>query len=124
MKIKDYLNDGANWQAQAVLAFLKRNACNKDMEVGRYENGREQGYIFTQRKDGAQMNIAVYEHRNSDNLCVVVFEKLTMNTPTNTDVWENMKDKYDVTETFDCGEIETCAHYIEDTFDEFLSSLE
>ena len=121
MKIEDYMNDGADWQAQAVLAYLKGNYANKDIEVGRYENCREQGYIFTKRKNSKQMNVAVYEHRNSDMLCVVAFELLTMNTPKNFDVWENMKDKWDVTKSFDCGNIKECATYIEGVFEKFFS---
>lgn len=124
MKIKDYMNDGANWQAQAVLAYIRWNYDNEDIEVARYENKREQGYILTLRKNGKQMNVAVYEHRNSDSICVVVFEKVTPNSPKNTDVWENMTDKWDVTELFGCGNIEECANYIEEVFDEFISSME
>ena len=76
-KIEQYLGDGANWQAQAVLAYLRMAAfrvreCTKpliadpEIEVGRYENCREQGYVF-RLKVGTEilMNYAVYEHRNN-----------------------------------------------------------
>ena len=74
MKITDYLNDGANWQAQGVLAYLKSQ--HIDINVTRYDNCREQGYIFFKRvskgRKTYQKNVTVYEHRNSDALCIVV----------------------------------------------------
>lgn len=59
--INNYLNDGANWQAQAVLCYLRGNEFeysngyydseNREylakIKVGRCENCREQGYVFT-----------------------------------------------------------------------------
>ena len=137
INIIDYLNDGANWQAQAVLAYLKgqkgyilEDSWNEDLGaymaklfVGRYENCREQGYIFSIVYRGKQRNYAVYEHRNSDNLCVVVFDRLTLNTPTLDDVGDFMKDKYDCTETYPGGEIERCGDYIAKDMKNFISSV-
>ena len=90
--INEYLNDGANWQAQAVLAYMKGNIIrvedfvkyeNKDKNlsyrarVGRYENCREQGYVFSiQIGYGNERHYAVYEHRNSDILCVLISDGL------------------------------------------------
>ena len=126
MKIKDYLNDGANWQAQAVLAYLKSQ--DIDIDVTRYENCREQGYIFfkkvTKDKKVSQINVAVYEHRNSDAICIVVFEKTTTNDPLETDVWENMEDKWDTTSDFNYGEIVNCGDAIIEVFEEFESRFE
>lgn len=126
MKITDYLNDGANWQAQAVLVYLKSQ--NIDIDVTRYDNCREQGYIFFKRvskgRKAYQKNVAVYEHRNSDALCIVVFDKVTFNDPLNSDVWENMEDKWDTTADFKCGEIVECGDNIIDIFKEFKSSFE
>ena len=75
MKVRNYLHDDANWQAQCVLAYLRANLSKfkHDLEVTRYYNCREQGYIFFMRifdKGMHQMNVAVYEHRNSDSLCI------------------------------------------------------
>ena len=124
MNIKNYLDDGANWQAQAVLAYLK--SCeDHNIHVTRYDNCREQGYIFYKRvlnlaeNKMCQMNIAVYEHRNSDALCIVAFEKLTHESPLNSDVWENMEDKWDTTADFDCGKIVDCGDTILEMFEEF-----
>ena len=59
VNINEYLNDGANWQAQAVLAYIKGNIFSLEnfvkydnnlfykAKVGRYENCREQGYVFS-----------------------------------------------------------------------------
>ena len=129
MKISNYLEDGANWQAQSVLVYLKRLIPSSfEIEVTRYDNCREQGYIFFCRKyvggKQYQKNVAVYEHRNSDELCIVEFDKVTFNDPINSDVWENMKDKYDVTKSFDYGNIVECGDCIFDIFDEFISACE
>ena len=126
MKIADYLNDGANWQAQGVLAYLKSQ--DIDINVTRYNNCREQGYIFFKRvskgKKTYQKNVAVYEHRNSDALCIVVFDKVTSNDPLNSDVWENMEDKWDTTASFNYGGIVDCGDNIIEVFKEFESNLE
>ncbi|MBP5722077.1 MAG: hypothetical protein J6X18_00635 [Bacteroidales bacterium] len=137
VKVEDYLNDGANWQAQAVLAYLKSQysyplqgtwnnelRCYKaDFYVGRYENCREQGYVFSVRYMGEQRNYAVYEHRNSDVLCVVVFDRLTINTPSLDDVIANMKNKYDTTKKFKCGEILSCGAYILEDAKNFIDTI-
>lgn len=123
MSIERYLNDdGANWQARCVLIYLGRHLPN--LEVVRYENCREQGYIFYMAIDDKQMNVAVYEHRNSDALCIVSFEKFTGYTPPKAkDVWENMEDKWDTTADFECGEIVKCGESILDIFEDFEESL-
>lgn len=127
MKIKEYLNDGANWQAQSVLAYFKSiipcNSYVTNVEVTRYENCREQGYIFYLSKGGKQMNVAVYEHRNCDALCIVAFE-CSPHFPSREEVWEHMNDKWDVTKDFKEGEIKACTEAILDIFEEFESAFE
>ena len=128
MNIKGYINDGANWQAQCVLAYLRSHLSlvKNEIQVTRYDNCREQGYIFFMRlytESGIkQMNIAVYEHRNSDDLCIVSCDKTTFNAPLTQDIWENMKDKWDTTANFDCGNILDCGSTIIDIFQEFEES--
>jgi hypothetical protein len=136
--IEKYMNDGANWQAQCVLAYLratKNNAVDKtwnkeyklyeaEVCVGRYENCREQGYIFSVRYDGKQRNYCVYEHRNSDELCVVVFDALTINTPTLDMVSDAMGDnKWNYTKAFPCGQIMECGDYILDNIRKWIDGL-
>lgn len=134
INIESYMNDGANWQAQCVLACLRAqvgaitelawdaNAHRSDAEVvvGRYENCREQGYVFSlQYEYKTILHIAVYEHRNSDNLIVIVFKANVINTP-NVDVVMKDRGKYDYTKSFKCGQIEECTEYIVDKMKEEL----
>lgn len=127
--IENYLNDGANWQAQCVLMYLRANIGSMDIMniyVGRYENGREQGYIFSVRNEPleTQRNYAVYEHRNSDQLCIVRFDtELTVDTPSKQKVWDAMQDnKWNYTKAFGCGDIEQCGEYIINDMKQFLCS--
>ena len=89
INIEHYMTDGANWQAQCVLAYLRRmghsvvedltwdkeqRRAEGELQVGRCENCREQGYVFTITYGVKQLaHFWVYEHRNSDDLCVVEF---------------------------------------------------
>lgn len=135
INIENYMNDGADWQAQSVLAYLrsmKVNAVEKSwnkefhkydasIEVGRYENCREQGYIFSVHYKGKQRNYCVYEHRNSDDICVVVFDGVTINTPTLKMVCDAMEDnKWNYTKAFPCGQIMECGNYILDDMNKFI----
>lgn len=137
VQVNKYLDDGANWQAQSVLAYLRAmyswvvngtynqelHLSEADFMVGRYENCREQGYVFSLRYMGKQRNYAVYEHRNSDNLIVLVFDGITINTPCGEQVWGNMKDKYDYTKSFSCGQIMECGGYIIEDAQRFINGL-
>ena len=116
MEIKSYLNDGACWQAQCALAYLRRNEDDileaswyDDLEeyqakihVGRFENCREQGYVFSikSRHFDKQGNWVVYEHRNVDHAVVFYFDKRTINTPTCDEVCKEMGDKWNYTKSF------------------------
>jgi len=134
MKLKNYLNDGANWQAQSVLAYLRHfeeiiidDSWDKEkeyykakIEVGRLENCREQGYIFSLRYGIKQMNYAVYEHRNSDCICVDAFELYTINTPTLEDLCSFVKDKWDHTKSFSFGQIMECGDWIWHEMEDFI----
>lgn len=138
INIENYMHDGANWQAQAVLAYLrttKNNAIDKtwikenkcydaSVEVGRYENCREQGYIFSVLYKGEQRNYCVYEHRNSDHLCVVVFDAISNGTPSKELVWDAMGDnKWNFTKAFGFGEIVSCGDYIIGDIKEFINKV-
>jgi hypothetical protein len=137
VQVNKYLDDGANWQTQAVLAYLRSmyswvvngtynkegNYNEAEFMVGRYENCREQGYVFSLRYKNEQRNYAIYEHRNSDNLIVVIFDLLSINTPCGEDVWGNMEDKYDYTKAFSCGQIVECGDYIIEDAQDFIQSL-
>lgn len=139
VKIENYMDDGANWQAQAVLAYLRvtkdgaiNETWNKEFHkydasvvVGRYENCREHGYIFSVMYKGEQRNYCVYEHRNSDQLCVVVFDAISNGTPSKELVWDAMGDnKWNFTKAFDYGEIVPCGDYIFYDIKEFINKVQ
>lgn len=131
-------HDGANHQAQAVLAMVRyligggiEDSWNSEWKrydaepkVTRYDNCREQGYIvFMRSKHGdKQINIAFYEHRNSDSICVQVVEKLTFNSPVASEIYETMKDKYDCAFSAGPGQIAPVAQFVTDALVEFWSA--
>ena len=130
--ITNYINDGANHQAQAVLAFLQglggleeESWCNirkKTLaipaKVARWGNCREQGYIvYLLSKDySRQINIAFFEHRNSDSICAILWEQKELNSITiDTADFKGTvyKDKWDVSFSVDYGEVFKMAEWIE-----------
>lgn len=139
--IKNYLNDGACWQAQAVLAYLRSHETNAieetwnaqakaydlNIEVGRFENCREQGYVFSifianfESKDGGrhQRNWAVYEHRNSDDICVLISDTFTINTPSIDEMFCG-RDKWGTDETFNYDEIVPCGRLLINQMQAFI----
>lgn len=114
LNIESYLNDGANWQAQCVLSYIRSHnpfSGTIEIQVGRFENCREQGYVFTLVKNFQQIrHYAVYEHRNSDELIVLIQNGFSLNTP-NVEFFES-NNKYDYDKSFKCGEIVECGEYI------------
>lgn len=84
-------------QARAVLAYLSAFdgvEASWSNELKRYEarvdcaewhNGRERGYVLSMRAPqytGTQLNIAFFEHRNSDSICALKWVQQTLNPPT------------------------------------------
>ncbi len=84
INVNDYMLDGADYQARAVLAFLQSNdnliedswntergKYEANINIGRWENCREQGYVLSMMSQNRrQINIAFFEHRNSDSIYV------------------------------------------------------
>jgi hypothetical protein len=121
--------DGANYQAKAVLAYLsardgiesswsKENkryeACPK---VARWENCREQGYVVSLRSADyqKQINIAFFEHRNSDEICAVVFDGVFLNSPNFDNIPEShpyYHSKWDVNKSLGFGKAHEMADFI------------
>jgi hypothetical protein len=132
--------DGADFQAQAVLAYLRDrlgsgieqswdptyHRYTAEPKVTRYDNGREQGYIVYMRgRDYSdQINIAFYEHRNSDNICAVKSNQRTFNAPLLDDILKVMTDKYDTTKTVGVGQAYELAGWIADQLIEFWDETE
>ena len=121
MKLENYLVDGADYQSRAVLCILQRIANLPEIEVARWLNGREQGYVATLLNlTGEQLNIAWFEHRNSDSLHAVKWEQLTMNPPTidTAEFGEVYKDKFDTSHRVGVEKICEMAEWINDQFNE------
>ena len=129
VKIDRYQYDGACWQAQAVLAYLRSyhhtaieeswNSDKKryDAEIycGRYENCREQGYVFSLYYNGNVRHYAVYEHRNSDDIIVLISTQHSINTPSIETMWKDKGEnasKYDYDKEFSYDEIIDCGEWI------------
>lgn len=141
--IESYLNDGANWQAQSVLCYLrsiKESIVTKTWSesarrydatiyVGRYENCREQGYVFTISYKGQYKHYAVYEHRNCDNLVVLINDGFSMNTPSVDFMWKGHIDengettKWGYDKDFDFGEIIKCGDFIAEDMKNFIDEV-
>ena len=140
--IECYLNDGADWQAQSVLCCLrsiKESIVGKTWSesthhyeamiyVGRYENCREQGYVFTISYKGQYKHYAVYEHRNCDKLIVLINEGFSMNTPSVDFMWDghdgNGKlQKWSYDKDFDFGEIIQCGDFIAEDMKSFIDEV-
>lgn len=128
--------DGANAQARAVLAYLsnhdgiepswdaERKDYLADPTVARWHNCREQGYVvmLRSRQGGHQVNIAFYEHRNTDDICAVEWEQKTVhgNPPTlDTMPDGTMRDKWDITNCVPAGHAEAMAKWIFDRLTTF-----
>jgi len=133
INLNEYMQDGAGAQARAVLAYLQsyggsiEESWNLDLKdymckiiVGRWENCREQGYCFSLRVGNKQQNIVVFEHRNGDGICMVVWEQYTINTPTiDNATFEGTNyrhDKYAVSKRFGYGEASEAAEWISGEF--------
>lgn len=145
INIENYMEDGAYWQAQAVLTYVKGNIYHLTedkyhntslmIRVGRYENCREQGYVITVsfygKKDGKlehiQRNYAVYEHRNSDTICVLISNTFTINTPGVNDMWKDKGENpssCDYDNGFRYDDIVGCGKYIIEDIENILSQYE
>ncbi len=130
-----YNHDGAGYQARAVLAFLSgHDGIEESWEtseyrarpsVARWHNCREQGYVVSMRGAGDtpdQLNIAFFEHRNSDDICAVEWEQWTMNPP-NIDTAQFgsgvYRDKYDVSYSVRYGNAHKMADWIYERLERF-----
>lgn len=127
-KLFEYLNDGAHPQARGVMAYLQQNSgieaswndeqkrYTADVEIDRWHNCREQGYVVYMRNNNysRQLNIAFFEHRNSDSICAVKWEQVTFNNPhlDNAKFGDIYKTKYDTSFSVGYGEVDKMASWI------------
>lgn len=121
-------HDGANFQAQAVLAMVRHNLgdgiekswddkfhrYSAEPMVHRFDNCREQGYVIYMRGPNyrGQINIAFYEHRNSDSIYVQVNNTVTLNAPSLDDITKDMSDKWQSSFDASVGKISEVADFI------------
>jgi len=113
-ELQHYLKDGAGSQARAVLMHLQGRGniesswddqfknYRAKIQVARWENCREQGYVvMLNNRKHDQLNIAFFEHRNSDSIHAIMWMQNTINSPTidtakfNFGEQQVYKDKYD-----------------------------
>tara|TARA_R110000868_G_scaffold55232_1_gene171842 strand:+ start:3674 stop:4099 length:426 start_codon:yes stop_codon:yes gene_type:complete len=132
------MQDGANYQARAVLAFLQalchfveesdfKKVIGNSLYVARWENCREQGYVVSLTVRGEpfkQLNIAFFEHRNSDSICAVRWEQSLMNSPTidTAKFGDVYKDKYDTSHAVSYGNAYEMAEWIANDLDAYFWS--
>ena len=129
--LKNYLEDGANYQARATLMFLQRDAdieeswndqlerYDAELKVSRWENCREQGYVVSLRNEKReQLNIAFFEHRNSDSICAIKWQQESINALTihNAEFGDVYKNKYDTSKSVGYGEAYEMAEWIIEQF--------
>ena len=77
---------------------------------------------------GEYKHYAVYEHRNCDNLVVLINEGFSMNTPSVEFMWEghdgNGKlQKWSYDKDFDFGEIIQCGDFIAEDMKSFIDEV-
>jgi len=126
MELQNYMKDGAGYQARCVLAFLQRHNIEESWsdvykcyqaktEIGRWENCREQGYVvYLRNKKHDQINIAFFEHRNTDSICAICWLQNTINSPNiDSAKFDGVyKDKYDLSYSVGYHEFEDMANWI------------
>lgn len=132
--LNNYLQDGANYQAKCVLFYLQNNDSliesswndefreyDAEVNISRWENCREQGYVLMlKNKKSKQLNIAFFEHRNSDNICAIKWHENTINAPTiesanfNGECYSN--DKYDTSFSVLHMQIQEIGDWIKEQF--------
>lgn len=144
--IEHYFCDGANYTIQALMCLCKKIylGYSKDyiekrdikdiyspynrpqIMVGRYENCREQGYVLTLMSSqcGKQIaHYAIYEHRNSDNICVNKFHGVFTDTPDCEAVWSGKASKYDYDQAFSYNEVWEAYGWLEESMQADLAEF-
>lgn len=137
VRLDSYFEDGACIAAQAVMILAKGMSniesswdpewkeYQAKIRLSRWENCREQGYVFfLKSKDfKRQLNIAFFEHRNSDSICAVKWEEVTDNASPNLNNLLNQKevykDKWDVSHSVKYNEHYQMAEWIVKQFNDF-----
>lgn len=137
-ELQHYLLDGAGSQARAVLMHLQGRGYIKsswddrfkyfraDVKVARWENCREQGYVvMLYNQKNTQLNIAFFEHRNTDSIDAIVWMQNTIDSPTidtanfNCGEQQVNKYKYDTSHSVSCNQYAEMGDWIFDRLTEW-----
>lgn len=131
--------DGASFQARAILEMLRDrlqsgvkgsydtglNCYHAEPRFTRYENGRERGYIVFMGtgalggKGDHQLNIAFYEGRNHDGICIRWCDKVTWNPPVYEDIPWADPDSSEPDKSFGYANIDSASCFIANKIIEF-----
>ena len=124
-------------QANAVKAYLEMHGGVEaswddnykryaPVHIAEWHNCRERGYvvIFMNPKR-EQLNIAFFEHRNSDSICAIRWVQNTINPPTidTAKFGDVYKDKYDVSHSVGYGKASDMADWIMEQLGDHWSGL-
>lgn len=107
--LDQYLQDGADYQARAVLIDLQgqlstgRNSNNyqdayeSHVKVARWDNQQEQGYVLTLvNNNNQQLNIAFYTHQSIEYITAIKWKQNLKDTPNpnNSELPKNINKHY------------------------------
>jgi hypothetical protein len=101
----------------------ERGRYDAEPRVAPWYNGRERGIVIYMNNHNHtdQINIAIYEHRNSDNICALMWRQKTyINPPCLATLPEDVfKDKWDVTESWSYYKAVDAASWVVEQLEEF-----
>jgi hypothetical protein len=133
-------NYGIGAAALAVQAYIEaqdgveaswnseRHRYDAEPRVAPWYNGRERGIVIylNNRNHTDQINIAVYEHRNSDNICALMWRQYTGINPPNLAILPEdvFKDKWDVTESWSYYKAVDAAQWVVEQLNDFWRETE
>lgn len=133
MRIGD-LTFGLNEQAIKVLKMLSRvdiDLRGSFIDTSPWYNGRERGFCLSIhnhliKDDDRAMHIAVFEHRNSDNICCLLW--FTKSPYHNRPIADELTlekaykggGKYDVAATFEYSQYSECVRWVIEKIKGFL----
>lgn len=120
LAVKGYLDgyDGieSSWNDEASRYLA-------DVKCAPWYNGREAGIVVYMRgaHSKGQLNLAIYEHRNSDNICVLMWEQDThINPPCLANLPDGvMPTKWDYSKSFNYNGAVEAAAWVKDQLEAF-----
>jgi len=109
---------------------FKDNYFGADFTTKPMYNGRERGLVFSMKIHGVSghdLNLWVYEHRNTDDICITSFEGTIYNGLASVNDIPNSEKKYEngdwIEKSFDYNKYYECAEYIFNRFAEYYISF-